>query len=178
VGCGITIDNAFPIRESIEKRFKNVSHTITGFRACLIQSFSRDDLHQCKYLPVVQWKEDQTEITATYKVESSTGPCGSLLILGLGATWQPDGRRYTKTSVEWRLANLEDIKEMLPLLQNMLGLLHGPKHVQHESHEGYTDQLYVSCLVSYLIVLKERNFALPLFQKFSSLLSPTVTLKK
>jgi len=134
---GFRVDIAFPIGESLEQRFKEVTDPITGLRACLLfLSWN----HENKVWHVVEWKEGPADVAAVYKVEDTPGaPCGSLIVKGVGRLWQPDGRRFSKSEVEWTVADIKDIKDMLPPIQNMIGTLHGPQVIQTETSDTDTD---------------------------------------
>jgi hypothetical protein len=144
--AGNNVDASSNMAESLQLRFRRLpkSVVITGLRAYVLYLLSGEQW------PVAQWKEDQKECTRVFKIHPSpTVPCGSLTVYGVGSTWQPDGKRFTDSTFEWIVANIRDIRDMLPAAQKILGLLYVSRYSKNEAtfetdgKEGYDSCLFV-----------------------------------
>src|SRR5204863_3343085 len=114
------------ILSSLQRYFKATDTYVTRFRASVIFSLTNDD---CAW-PVVEWKqEDDTEVIAIFYIDE-TAPsdvCGWLMHSGTGIIEDSkEGMRWEKTSIMWRVVDMDHLKSLFEAAQHLLGILQWP----------------------------------------------------
>lgn len=141
---------AMLIVDFVQMQFQKTASAITGLRACRVAPYGpRSDAWV-----LVEWREEpETEVMAVFKVEQPKIPCSCLMLFGVGVGWEVNGRPFRNASLEWTLARIGDLKELLPVLQHKLGIVHWPKYggfgISIEGNpENCTKQQYLPILSS------------------------------
>ena len=114
---------ATPIVAFLDRKFTSCTAAITGFRAGQIPTTDAND----PYYPVVQWQEGrEMEVMALFRIEEGNS-FNTLLHYGEGITYQRDGRRWRRSTLEWQVSSLDHLGKLLTLAHQALGIHHWPE---------------------------------------------------
>jgi hypothetical protein len=97
---------------------------ITGWRASTIYSLTSESSW-----PIVQWKENNTDVMAIFKVDN--GVVGCLMHFS---------EQAKRSSISWQVADIDDLHILFSAAQHMFGVLQWPPQDIVEIYAGVTPQ--------------------------------------
>lgn len=113
------MEAAVLITECLERRFRAANASVTGLRASALYQMGDDG---CSW-PVVEWREgSETEAIAAFIVETTRLPFSHVMLFGVGMGWQRGGRRFKQTFLEFQVASMQHLGNLLGVMQRVLGI--------------------------------------------------------
>ena len=110
-----------PVAAFLMQYFICKNTTIRGFQVSTFKGLiERPDTEW----PMLQWEEPDigSEVFIIFKVNTETGLASSLLHSGTGPP-QPDGRRWSRSSISWWVLGMDDFKDLIIAALQVLDVL-------------------------------------------------------